>query len=47
MIFSHGVCEYFQEVTNEEQVVKARCDVINRFGEAGLVALAPHKEKSE
>lgn len=44
-ILSHYVCELFQEVSNEEQVVKARCDVINKFGAAGLVAIAPHKKE--
>lgn len=44
-ILSHYVCEYFQEVLNEEQVVKARCDVINKFGVAGLIAIAQHKKE--
>jgi hypothetical protein len=44
-ILSHFVCEYFQEVNNEEQVVKARCDVINKFGAAGLSAIAPRKKE--
>lgn len=44
-ILSHYVCESFEEVPNEDEVVKARCDIINRFGYAGLDVLAPHKEK--
>lgn len=44
-ILSHFLCELFEEVPNEEQVVKARCDIINKFGNAGLVALAPYKKE--
>lgn len=44
-ILSHYVCESFQEVPSEEQVVKARCDVINKFGAAGFIAIAPHKKE--
>jgi hypothetical protein len=44
-ILSHYVCEYFEEVANEEEIVKARCDIINKFGSAGLIALAPHKKE--
>lgn len=40
-ILSHFVCESFEEVTNEEEVVKARCDIINKFGNAGFYVLAP------
>lgn len=44
-ILSHYVCEYFEEVENPVEVVKARCDVINVFGTAGLVAIAPCKKE--
>lgn len=40
-VLSHFVCEYYEEVPNPVQVVKARCDIINTFGNAGLVAIAP------
>ncbi len=43
-IISHFVCTSFEEVENELEVVKARCDVINMFGPAGIRALAPHSE---
>lgn len=43
-ILSHFVCDIFEEVESELEVVKARCDVINMFGPAGLRALAPHSE---
>jgi hypothetical protein len=37
-ILSHFVCIHFVEVANKE-IVRARCDVINRFGDAGLKSL--------
>jgi hypothetical protein len=43
-ILSHFVCESFEEVESELEVVKARCDIINMFGAAGIQALAPHSE---
>lgn len=43
-ILSHFVCESFEEVESELEVVKARCDVINVFGAAGIRALAPYSE---
>lgn len=47
-ILSHFVCASFEEVPNEDQVVKARCDIINAFGAAGILAIAPHsKEKPD
>lgn len=45
LILSHYVCEVYQEVENPEQVVKARCDLINTFGAAGLHAIAPCKKE--
>lgn len=44
-ILSHFVCDSFEEVENEVEIVKARCDIINLFGRAGLVALAPNIDK--
>lgn len=43
-ILSHFVCDSFEEVESELEVVKARCDIINIFGAAGIEALAPHAE---
>jgi len=37
-ILAHFVCDNFQEVESREQI-KARCDVINKFGESALRAL--------
>lgn len=44
-ILSHYVCENFEQVPEEEQVVKARCDIINKFGNAGLHVLAPYAKE--
>lgn len=43
-LLSHFVCDSFEEVESEIEVVKARCDIINTFGKAGIKALAPHSE---
>jgi hypothetical protein len=43
-ILSHFVCESFEGVENELEVVKARCDIINTFGAAGVAAIASHAE---
>lgn len=40
-VLSHFLCEYFEEVENPVEVVKARCDIINAFGGAGVKGLAP------
>lgn len=44
-VLSHFVCEHFEEVPNEMQVVKARCDIINSFGAAGIYSIAPSSRK--
>lgn len=44
-VLSHYVCEYFEEVVNPVEVIKARCDVINMFGDAGVLAIAPCKKE--
>lgn len=44
-ILSHFSCASFEGVLAEEEIVKARCDIINLFGTAGLMALAPHMHK--
>jgi hypothetical protein len=44
-ILSHFVCTNFEEVENAVEIVKARCDIINLFGTAGLHALAPNRRK--
>lgn len=41
-LLSHYVCQSFEEVENELHIVKARCDIINMFGEAGFKVLAPY-----
>lgn len=43
-ILSHFVCVFYEEVTKPEEV-KARCDVINKFGEAGLQVLVSPPEE--
>jgi len=42
-ILNHYVCTNFEEV--DEQVTKARCDVITRYGEGGLLAVISPKEE--
>jgi len=46
-LLSHYVCNSFEEVESEVEIVKARCDLINMFGGAGFKALAPHSEAYE
>lgn len=43
-LLSHFVCDTYERVINEEQIVKARCYIINIFGNAGIDVLAPHKK---
>lgn len=43
-ILSHFVCDNYERVFNEVQIVKARCYIINTFGNAGINALAPYKK---
>lgn len=37
-VFTHFVCIRYKEVLGPE-IVQARCDVVNQYGEAGLRAL--------
>ena len=37
-LLAHFVCEHYEEVHRPEEV-HARCDVINKYGAAGLRAL--------
>lgn len=45
-ILSHYVCEHYVGVQNPE-IVKARLDVISKFGDAGIKAVAPKESIKE
>lgn len=46
-ILSHYVCEFFEEVPNQ-QIAQARYDVIAKFGQAGLKVLTnPNVDTTE
>lgn len=46
-LLSHFVCDVFQEEPQEE-VIRARLDVINKFGSAGVQSvIAPEAQKED
>jgi len=46
-LLSHFVCEVYQEEPREE-VIKARFDVINKFGSAGVRSvISPNTQKED